>query len=188
MIDEYGNSVKYTLISKGSIKYEPANDVESGTAGFGVFTYYNDECKSWKDSAINESVTLKCTRYHYYPTTLTDKNDRTVAVGIGVNAPEYKMLFTNSSTGADKKNSGSTANFIYWLGSTYCCTYGGFIENGIFNIYTGDVRYQRLCDSVNYRGCICSALRPIVTIDSKVGLKDCGTQKDGCKLYNLVIK
>jgi len=31
-------------------------------------------------------------------------------------------------------------------------------------------------------------IRPIVTVDSKVGLKDSGTWKDGCKLYNLVIK
>jgi len=33
-----------------------------------------------------------------------------------------------------------------------------------------------------------SAVRPVVTLDKKVRLKDSGTMKDGCKLYNMNVK
>ena len=49
---------------------------------------------------------------------------------------------------------------------------------------------QRLCYSIGYddkniSGC---AIRPVVNLDSKVTLKDSGTMKDGCKLYNMSVK
>ena len=31
-------------------------------------------------------------------------------------------------------------------------------------------------------------IRPVITLSSKVRLKDSGTMKDGCKLYNMEVK
>ena len=33
-----------------------------------------------------------------------------------------------------------------------------------------------------------SGIRPVVTLNSKVVIKDSGTMKDGCKLYNMEVK
>ena len=125
-IDEYGNNVKYTLLSTG-IKYEPINNVESGTeAKYTQFTYYDEESKQWKSLNENDSVTLRCNGYMYYPTTLTDKDSITQINGIEKTSEEYKMLFTNSATGADPDNGGDTKNFLYWIGSKSI-----YISNGV---------------------------------------------------------
>jgi len=50
-------------------------------------------------------VTLRSNNYYYYPTTLTEtSSDVNAKVGIASTSQEYKMLFTNSSTGADTAN------------------------------------------------------------------------------------
>ena len=128
-IDEYGNDVKYTLLSTG-VKYEPTNSGASGTStSYKQFTYYDEASKTWKSLATNESVTLRSSYYRYYPTTLTNTDDRTANVGIGVNTPEYKMLFTNSSTGADVANAGKNNNFYYWLGIQL-----NYSESGVYRV------------------------------------------------------
>ena len=103
------------------VKYEPTNGVAIGTSSsYKSFTYYDEVSKTWKSLATNGSVTIKNSSYYYYPTTLTETNDVNAKVGIASTSAEYKMLFTNSSTGADAANSGNTINFYYWL-AVYLC-------------------------------------------------------------------
>ena len=79
---EYGNIVKYTLLSTG-VKYEPTNSVASGiSTRYKQFTYYDETVKTWKSLATNGNVTLKSSTYVYYPTTLTETDDENAKVGI----------------------------------------------------------------------------------------------------------
>lgn len=184
---EYGNNVKYTLLTTG-VKYEPTNSVASGTSSYNQFTYYDEVSKTWKSLATNGSVTLKNSQYHYYPTTLTETNDVNAKVGIASTSKEYKMLFTNSSTGADTANAGNTTNMYYWLGSPFIYTYTGDANFGLRFVNGGGVSIGSLYYSSGYAHDPCFGVRPVVSLDSKVQLKDSGTGKDGCKLYNLVVK
>ena len=186
-IYEYGNNVKYTFTGT-NVKYEPTNGVASGTENYTQFTYYDEAVKIWKSLATNGSVTLKSSMYYYYPTTLTETNDVNAKVGIASTSPEYKMLFTNSSTGADTANSGKTDNIIYWLGSPYVSTYAGHAGFGLRRVDSGLVNCNYLYRSIDTAITSYYGVRPVVSVDSKVQLKDSGTQKDGCKLYNLVVK
>ena len=132
--------------------------------------------KTWKNLATNGSVTLKNSEYYYYPTTLTETDNKTATVGIGVNTVEYKMLFMNSDV-----------SYYYWLGSQYVSTDNGFAFYGLRRIYINMVNGVGIGDSAGgsrYEGW---GVRPVVTLNSKAMLKDSGTMKDGCKLYNLVI-
>ena len=138
--------------------------------------------------ATNGSVTLRSSEYYYYPTTLTETNDVNAKVGIASTSKEYKMLFTNSSTGSDTANSGNTTNFIYWLGSPYIYAGTGRARFGLRYVSSGyvggdDLYYSNGVTNAPYYG-----VRPVVSLDQKVQLKDSGTGKDGCKLYNLVVK
>ena len=179
------------MISTG-VKYEPTNGTASGTStSYKQFTYHDSTVTSgypWKSLATNGSVTLRSSYYYYYPTTLTDIDDKTATVGIGVNTTEYKMLFTNSSTGADTSNSGNETNFCYWFGSPFVITITGYANFGVRNVYSGYVAATYLYYSYGKEYTPYYGVRPVVTLDSKVRLKDSGTWKDGCKLYNLVIK
>ena len=171
---EYGKNVKYTLLSTG-VKYEPENSVASETS-YKKFAYYDGMSKTWKNLATNGSVTLKNSEYYYYPTTLTETDNKTATVGIGVNTVEYKMLFMNSDV-----------SYYYWLGSQYVSTDNGFAFYGLRRIYINMVNGVGIGDSAGgsrYEGW---GVRPVVTLNSKAMLKDSGTMKDGCKLYNLVI-
>ena len=167
-------NVKYTLLSTG-VKYEPENSVASETS-YKKFAYYDGMSKTWKNLATNGSVTLKNSEYYYYPTTLTETDNKTATVGIGVNTVEYKMLFMNSDV-----------SYYYWLGSQYVSTDNGFAFYGLRRIYINMVNGVGIGDSAGgsrYEGW---GVRPVVTLNSKAMLKDSGTMKDGCKLYNLVI-
>ena len=124
--------------------------------------------------------------YYYYPTTLTEtSSDVNAKVGISSTSAEYKMLFTNSSTGADTANAGNTTNILYWLGSPSVYTSSGIASFGLRLVNTGSVKYNDLCVSFGATNTPCFGVRPVVSLDSKVRLKDSGTGKDGCKLYNM---
>jgi len=189
-MNEYRNTVEYTLLTTGIQYTSKGNSATGGILQYNhQFIYHDPEVTSgngWKNLAMNGSVTLKSNTYFYYPTTLTDTDDRTVIVGIGVNTPEYKMLFTNSSTGADIANREKTDNFYYWLGSSCVSTNSGHANFGLRVVISGYVSYSTLYNSDGNTNPPCYGIRPVVTLDSKVTLKDSGTMKDGCKLYNLV--
>jgi hypothetical protein len=181
---EYGNNVKYTFTGT-NVKYEPTNGVASGTGNYKQFTYYDEVSKTWKSLGTNGSVTLKSSAYYYYPTTLTETNDVNATTRIASTSAEYKMLFTNSSTGSDTANSGNTTNFYYWLGSLFVYTYAGAAHFGLRSVNSGSVDSSALCDSYDNPYSQYYGVRPVVSLDSKVKLKDSGTIKDGCKLYNM---
>ena len=186
-IDEYGNSVKYTLTSEG-VKYEAENGSKNGTSStHRKFVYCDAVEKDRKELAINESITLKCNFYKYYPTTLSETEDVNATIGIASTSSEYKMLFTNSSTGADKENIGKTDNFCYWISLPFISTYAGGASYGLQYINNGFVDTYGMFGSsgvINGNG---FGVRPIVTLSSKIKLKDSGTMKDGCKLYNMTV-
>ena len=98
------------------------------------------------------------------------------------------MLFTNSSTGADTANRGNTTNFIYWLGSMCVDTSAGRARFGLHYVESGHMLYYYLYYSNGTTSPPCIGVRPVVSLDSKVKLKDSGTMKDGCKLYNMEVK
>ena len=189
-IDEYGNTVKYTFTGT-NVKYEPTNGVESGTRNYKQFTYYDSSVTNenpWKSLVANESVMLSCSRYLYYPTTLTVKNDTSATTGILRTSQEYKMLFANSSTGADVSQNGSESNIYYWLGSRSIHTGPGYVYFGLRIVRCGDVYYDYFYNSGGEIHNPYLGVRPVVNLDSKVTLKDSGTMKDGCKLYNMSVK
>ena len=95
------------------------------------------------------------------------------------------MLFTNSSTGADTANAGNTTNMYYWLGSLFVHTYAGHASFGVRRVSGGFVHHYSLYISGGAADINCFGVRPVVSLDSKVRLKDSGTVHDGCKLYNM---
>ena len=99
------------------------------------------------------------------------------------------MLFTNSSTGADSVNSGKTDNIYYWFGSPFVFTETGIVALGLRSVNEGYViSGSNLYNSNDTVSTYYYGVRPVVTIDSKVQLKDSNTQKDGCKLYNIAVE
>ena len=98
------------------------------------------------------------------------------------------MLFTNSSTGADTANSGKTDNIYYWLGSPLVDTYTGSAYFGLRHVVMGYINHSNLGFSFGITNDPYCGVRPVVSLDSKVRLKDSNTQKDGCKLYNLAVE
>ena len=123
----------------------------------------------------------------YYPTTLNGTSGLTASTGIANTSREYKMLFTNSSTGADITNSGNINNFQYWLGSSYLRTDTGFAYYGLRSVKPGRVFSEILYYTYGNLDNPNCGIRPVVTISSKINLKDSGTIKDGCKLYNIIV-
>ena len=186
-LDEYNSSIKYTLTTEG-VKFEPMNGAKDGVRKILKFTYYDETSTRWKSLSTNENVTLINKQYYYYPTTLTETNDLIATNGIASNSTEYKMLFTNSSTGHDAINSGETENYIYWLGTRYINNGGGCNYFDIHAIANGGVIGFSTYISDEVNGEPYCGIRPVVTISSKINLKDSGTIKDGCKLYNIIIQ
>ena len=182
---EYGNIVEYTLTTAG-VKYEPTNSANYGTSNdYTIFSYYDEQNRNWKNLSTNESIVLESSSYEYYPTTLNVTNDITISTGIGIESKEYKMLFTNSSTGADTVNNGNNDNFYYWLGTMGKYTGTGYALFTLHCIEEGKVTNSALTRSFQNTGRGKLGVRPVVTLDKRVSLKDSGTMKDGCRLYNM---
>jgi len=184
-ISEYGNSVKCTF-GGTFIEYEPMNGATKCKENASQLHYYDEESSSWKLVSRNSSVTLKSGIYEYYPTTLkeTDSNVNSTT-GIASTSQEYKMLFTNSSTGADRENSGKTDNFSYWVATKNVATFKEGV-NFCFQIvrwgYLNRIHVFRAYGGTNT---VCNGIRPVVSLDTEVELKDSGKMQDGCKLYNM---
>ena len=89
-------------------------------------------------------MTLRSTLYHYFPTTLTGIYNAHATTGIARTSVEYKMLYTNSSTGADAVNAGEELNIDYWLGSSFVGTEAGRAIFGLHAINSSFGWLQRL--------------------------------------------
>ena len=79
----------------------------------------------------------------------------------------------------------SFTNFSYWLASPTISTGTGAAGFGVRCVTNRSVNYFNMFHAYGaysqYYG-----IRPVVNLDSKVQLKDSGTQKDGCNLYEII--
>ena len=141
---EYGNKITYYWDGSNYPYYRATNGLEDNltsnhnNSSYGNSFYWYDEENGWQSSpytadatteSMQEITTLESNYYYYYPNTLTSSSSGDTA-GISTDSVAYKMLFTNSSTGAYSSNAGSTSQFWYWLGSpyvysnSYCTAFG----------------------------------------------------------------
>ena len=180
-INEYGNKVTYTKSSSSQVQYSATNG-KNGIESYDQFIYYTGS--EWKSLNVGESIQLTSTTYYYYPDTLTTSPTGNV-VGIEKNSEAYKMLFTNSSTGANIEEVGKTT-FKYYLGSTHMSTDEGRAYYNLF--YVGDGRIienSTLFGSFSWIvGAECP-IRPVVSLSPSISLINSNTQKDGCTLWNI---
>ena len=169
--------VKYEIINRG---------ISETNTSYTSFDYYDETSKTWRYLAKDASITFKSNAYYYYPTTLTETNNENATTGIAKDSTEYKMLFTNSSTGAESAHKGQNVYFSYWLASSCISTSSGRINLGMCFINTGYVSFYNFLQSDMIYSNDCG-IRPVVNLDSKVQLKDSGEMQDGCKLYNMMV-
>lgn len=110
--------------------------------------------------------------------------------GVSTNSKAYKMLYTNSSTGAVTDLTGQSGEFDYWLSGkgqsgsepishymTYVQSYG--VNN--FILYKTKDGYGYIHD----RNGTAHGVRAVVSIDASTTLKKSTTQKDGCNLWEI---
>ena len=181
-IYEYGNKVTYTRNSSSQVQSSGTNR-QSGTGSYSQFTYYTGS--EWKSLNVGESATLTSSYYLYYPDTLTTSSSGST-VGIAKTSKAYKMLFTNSSTGANTSQSGTTSGFYYWLGSPCVYANTGYARFRMRYVYSGRVYNYYLYDSSGSTFNPSYGVRPVVSLQSGISLKNSTTQKDGCTLWNIV--
>ena len=184
-IFEYGNKVTYTRSSRSKVQYSGTNG-QSGTGTYSQFTYYTGS--EWKSLNVGENAILTNNAYFYYPDTLT-ANSSGSTVGIAKTSRPYKMLFTNSSTGANTSQSGTTSGVSYWLGDQCFLTNSGFVYFNMRSVNSGYVESGNtvsLCRSDGGTGISGYGVRPVVSLQLGISLKNSTTQKDGCTLWNIV--
>lgn len=196
-LNEYENKVTYYWDGTNYPYYIATNGVTGNLTSshnnslYGNSFYWYDSNSGWKSSQYTsttnrqEITTLESNYYSYYPNTLTSSSSGTT-VGIDTTSTAYKMLFTNSSTGAYTSGSGSTTGFIYWLGSLYVYTNTDVINFGVRTAGNGNVAGgQPLYRSAGFPYSYNSGVRPVVSLESGISLTDSGTIYDGCTLWNI---
>lgn len=117
-----------------------------------------------------------------------DSNDINNLSGISKNSKAYKMLYLNSSTGANPDKAGATDGMRYWLAHAYYdeSLYSNCIDNisdgakNKFEIMTHTSTHLPTVEHGAFYG-----VRPVVTIDASTTLKKSSTQKDGCNLWEI---
>ena len=182
----YGNTVTYSL-SLGKIYYQgtkyPMILTENWRDSF-------EYCKNneWKQLAEGESVSFTCNYFE------ADEDD--IQEVIDENSQTYKMLFINSSTGANPNPIYLDDGVMYWLASQCIRTKHGFVKFGV-QTCGGWRKSWVLVDYMpfwhsgegnglsweedNYLG-----VRPVVSLSRGLSLYDSGSQRDGCSLWNIV--
>ncbi len=133
---EYGNRVTYywdgTVLPycRAENGLEDKLTTDHNNSLYGNSFYWYEEKSGWKSSpytgdattdTMQEITELQSNYYNYYPNTLTDDSSGET-VGISTDSTAYKMLFTNSSTGANSSNTDLMSDFEYWIGSIYVYT------------------------------------------------------------------
>lgn len=121
-----------------------------------------------------------------------NSNDISNLSGISENSKAYKMLYLNSSTGANSDKAGTTDGMKYWLAtisSTGVGSHGhysyyiGIVQNGTkgtFQSVYGDEAHMQANEYTETAG-----VRPVVSIGTGTTLKKSTTQKDGCNLWEI---
>ncbi len=141
---EYGNKVTYYWDGSNYPYYRASNGLTGNlttshnNSSYGNSFYWYDEEAGWQSSpytadatteSMQEITTLE-SNYYYYGGS---------SAGLDTNSAAYKMLFTNSSTGAYSSNAGSTSQFWYWLGSPRVYTGSDCTSFGLRGVYNGHV-------------------------------------------------
>mgnify|MGYP005781360709 CR=1 FL=1 len=181
-INEYGNKVTYTKIGDSEIQYTSTNDVTGAKSFKGGFTYYSDN--QWKSLSIGESTEIINSYKYYYPYTLTESDQDSIA-GLEKSSTEYKMLFTNSSSGADINNAGTITGFSYWLANTVIQTNEGYVTFGMSIINSDRMGIGYLYHSNNTIISPKYGVRPVVSLKSNISLKDSLEKIDQYTLWNI---
>lgn len=156
-INEYGNTVRYTLkytdpkiyqiLYSGSNGVNGIRSLSSDTfsfTGLEKLAYYHYTSTTIKQSG--QYTRLKNNYYTYNPT-LFNIDDNTS--GLDENSIAYKLLFTHSQTGskADTDLSGKTTSYNYWLSDHVRDTREGIAYYGIRNVNSGTIGKINLYDS-----------------------------------------
>ena len=180
---EYGNKVTYYWDGTVYPYYEVLGKPDlSGKLvhGHNSFDWYDEESKDWKTS-LRASSAEASTDNKKEITTL-ESNCYIYAGSSYINSTSegYKMLFTDSATGANASNVGSTSGFYYWLASRWVMPNADFVVYGMRRVDNGNLRnpflfFSHAGNSATqdyYNG-----VRPVVSIQSDTKVNTEG--KDG---------
>lgn len=152
-LNEYGNRVTYYWDGTNYPYYTATNGLTGkfssshNNSSYGNSFYWYDATLGWQSSPYTSSAstsnrqlitTLENTYYIYSPDTLTRSSSGTT-VGIDTSSSAYKMLFTNSSTGAYSSSAGATSSFQYLLGSSMVNNNSFGIDFGLRFVINGSV-------------------------------------------------
>ena len=170
---EYLNEFTVTKKEVTSYEFKCKNGAEVPSYTYGAFRYFNEENK-YVNLEIGQSVTLTCTYYSYYPTTLTDDISGEEK-GISKNSREYSMLFSDN----------------YWIADKY---FGG-TENinltthyGFFRVMDGVVRTigARYCIAVGgNRSLTTFKIMPVVYMNADIQLTETGNKVNSCTEWKI---
>ena len=181
---EYGNSITYTKNSQ-KVGYKSANGLSEENSIYSRFDYLAGG-NTWRSLSLNQSVTINNSNmYIYYPTTLTNIDDKTATKGISTQSKEYEVLFKDSEIVEYPTASGNM--FRYWLASDGIMTGDGNVFYCIRNVFQEHVDYTYTFETGGTRQGPTYGIRPIVTLSNTIQLEDTNTQKNDCKVYDLII-
>lgn len=157
----YGNEVTYYWKGDDKPYYVGSNGVTGSlSSSHSRFTWYDGS--HWQSSPKSTTAsnteegreriaTIKCTRYYYYPNTLTTSSGGTTK-GIETSSNEYKTLFGK----------------YYWLASPYVGTYTGSVSFGMRCVYSSHVDHHSLYNSIGDTGDPSYGVRPVVSLSSDI--------------------
>ena len=175
---EYLNEITVTRTSHGKFEISCSNGAKA-TYTYTGFRYFNENNEN-VTLGVGESITLTCTYYKYYPTTLTDSSTGGIK-GIDTSSREYETVFSS------KKN--------YWLASKYAL--GGNGSTGELNVETNfslfSVRNGVVeTPSVGYLIAVGGnstapryGIMPIVYLDKNIQLEETGNQVNSCTEWKI---
>lgn len=164
-IYEYGNEVTYYWKGDEYPYYVGSNGKTGSlrTAHNTSFNWYDGS--SWQSSPKSTTAsnteegreriaTIKCTRYDYYPTTLTTSSSGDVK-GITTDSNEYKTLFGQN----------------YWLASRSVGTDTGYVIFDFRGVYGASVNGANVCSSRGATYTPGNGVRPVVSLASNIQVK-----------------
>lgn len=177
---EYLNQITVTRTAYATFEVSCSNGAEA-IYTYGTFRYFNEENEN-VTLELGKSITLTCTYYNYYPTTLTESSSGPLK-GIAEDSREYDMLFSD--------------NKVYWLASKYIL--GGNNNVGELNVETnfsffcivyGKVATPVVQYLIAVGGNSPSArhgVMPIVYLNKDIQLKVTGNQVDSCTEWQIEV-
>ena len=183
---EYLNEITITRTEYAKHEFNCSNGAEVNYS-YSSVCYFNEN-NEYKRIEQGKSITLTCTYYRYYATTLTN-NSTGDKKGISENSREYSMLFSSDTS--------------YWTASKYVLggkDSGGNAAIGDFNTET-NYSFFRIGNGVvgaspsSY--CIAvggnkmknnaGGIKPIVYLNKDIQLRESGNQVNSCTEWKIEI-